>query len=390
MQFIDLAKQQRRIKSAIDRRIADVLRHGHYVMGPEVIELEDALREYTGARHCISCASGTNALLMVLLAWGVGRGDAVFVPNFTVFAVAEVVSILGATPILVDIEPDTFNISPRSLTKAIQAVKEEDPQIYPLPVRAMTKQLTPKAIVAVDLFGQAADYEIIKSIADSHDLLLLEDAAQSFGGTYADRKNCALGCNAAATSFSPANPLGCYGDGGAIFTDDENLSVALRSLRLHGKGVNKHDNVRVGLNSRLDTIQAGILLAKLEVFEQEIASRQRVAGWYEDMLHRVPGVFTPIVRMECKSAWAHYSILLAEGLRDKVVTHLSKNGVPTNIYYPRPLHQLDVFKSMKYNEADFPVSTASSRNILALPFHPYMTDDEANYICNVVAEAVDG
>ena len=390
MQFIDLEKQQQGIRENIERRIKAVLDHGKYIMGPEVGELEKKLCAVTGAKHCVSCASGTDALFMVLMAWGIRPGDAVFVPDFTFFATAEVVGLLGATPILVDIEPDTFNMCPKALEKAIHAVKAQDPQIYPIPAEARLQPLTPRAIIGVDLFGQAADYRAILRIASEHDLLVMEDAAQSLGGSYHGKKNCNLGCHASATSFFPAKPLGCYGDGGAIFTEDDELAAILRSLRVHGKGSDKYDNVRIGINGRIDTIQAAILLAKLEVFEQEIADRQAVTAWYGNGLHNVSGVRTPLVLPECESAWAQYSILLAGGLRDRVAAHLAQNGIPTNIYYPKPMHRLDVFKRLGYAENDFPVASAISRNILALPFYPYMVEDDVELVCGKIREALEG
>lgn len=390
MQFIDLEKQQQGLRENIERRIKAVLDHGKYIMGPEVGELEKKLCAVTGAKHCVSCASGTDALFMVLMAWGIRPGDAVFVPDFTFFATAEVVGLLGATPILVDIEPDTFNMCPKALEKAIHAVKAQDPQIYPIPAEARLQPLTPRAIIGVDLFGQAADYRAILRIASEHDLLVMEDAAQSLGGSSHGKKNCNLGCHASATSFFPAKPLGCYGDGGAIFTEDDELAAILRSLRVHGKGSDKYDNVRIGINGRIDTIQAAILLAKLEVFEQEIADRQAVTAWYGNGLHNVSGVRTPLVLPECESAWAQYSILLAGGLRDRVAAHLAQNGIPTNIYYPKPMHRLDVFKRLGYAENDFPVASAISRNILALPFYPYMVEDDVELVCGKIREALEG
>ena len=289
MQFIDLAKQQSHIRGAIDARIKAVLDHGNYIMGPEVRELEALFCSFTGAKHCITCSSGTDALLMPLMAWGIKQGDAVFVPPFTFFATAEEPALLGATPIFVDVDPVTFNMRPDLLEKAIEAVQKGDPSIYPLPRAACERKLTPRAVIPVDLFGQAADYQAILAIAKAHGLKVIEDAAQSFGGSRHGKMNCALGCHAAATSFFPAKPLGCYGDGGAVFTDDDELAELLKSIRVHGKGEDKYDNVRLGLNGRIDTLQAAILLAKMEIFPQEIESRQQVAAWYAQHLAGIDG-----------------------------------------------------------------------------------------------------
>lgn len=384
MQFIDLAAQQNQIRSDIETRIQKVLDHGKYIMGPEVLELEDALKEFAGARHCISGASGTDALLMTLMAWEVKPGDAVFVPCFSFFATAEVVGMLGATPIMVDIEPDTFNISIQALEKAIEAVKTQDPSIYPLPQEALLQKLTPRAVIPVDLFGQAADYTKLLPIAAKNNLLVLEDAAQSFGAEQAGKKTCAMGCHAAATSFFPAKPLGCYGDGGAIFTDDDSLAEILRSIRVHGKGSDKYDNVRIGINGRLDTLQAAILLAKMEIFPDEIKGRQEIAAAYTERLGNVAGIKTPMVREGNLSVWAQYSILVSDGKRDALASALNSKGIPTNIYYPAPMHMLAAFRQLGYVPEDMPNALASSRDILALPFHPYLTGDDVENIAKAI------
>ena len=288
MQFVDLAYQQQRIKNQLDTRIQAVLAHGNYIMGPEVKELEDKLAAYVGAKHAIGCASGTDALLLALMAYGVGPGDAVFTTPFTFIATAEVISLLGATPVFVDIDPQTFNLDPAKLELAIQALKQNDQSIYPLPrsnsildprssplkrSAPPTSDLQPRGIIAVDLFGLPADYDTINSIAKSHGLLVIEDAAQSFGANYKGKKACAL-ADIACTSFFPAKPLGCYGDGGMCFTDDDTLAEVIKSLRVHGKGGHKYDNVRIGINGRLDTLQAAILLAKFEIFPEEVDTSQ--------------------------------------------------------------------------------------------------------------------
>lgn len=388
MQFIDLDAQQKRIRQKLDQRIKSVLDHGHYIMGPEVMELETALCNFTGAKHCITCSSGSDALLMALMAWGIGAGDAVFLPPFTFFATAEMPTLLGATPIFVDIDPVTFNICPYQLTKAIAAVRSQDASIYPLPKAAADAKLKPKLVIPVDLFGQAADYAKIFHIARENGLLVLEDAAQAFGASQNGRHTCALGCDAAATSFFPAKPLGCYGDGGAIFTDDASLAERLRSIRVHGKGQDKYDNQRIGLNGRLDTLQAAILLAKLEIFADEIKARQQVSGWYESQLAAVTGITTPKIMPGNLSAWAQYCVILPEGQRQKVADCLKSKGIPTNIYYPKAQHQLAVFSSLGLAPQAMPAAFSASQNILALPFHPYMAENDVATVATAMKEAL--
>ena len=377
MHFIDLAKQQARIKDKIEARIAAVLCHGHYIMGPEVAELEERLCAFAGAKYCISCASGSDALLMTLMGWGIGSGDAAFVPAFTFFATAEMPALLGATPVFVDIDPYTFNMRPESLEQAIWDVKKSG-------------RLRPRVVVAVDLFGQPADYERLLSIASQHGLLMLEDAAQSFGGMRHGKRTCALGCHAAATSFFPAKPLGCYGDGGAIFTEDDELNARLRSIRIHGKGCDKYDNVRLGINGRLDTLQAAILLAKLDIFADELTARSRVATWYAECLAGGLGLVPPILQSGNTSAWAQYCVLLPKGKRDAVVAHLREAGIPTNIYYPKPLHMLQVFANLGYSPEDFPEAFEASRHILALPCHPYLDRASVEWVAFELSAALTG
>ncbi len=388
MQFIDLSTQQKHIRKLIDERIKAVLDHGHYIMGPEVKELEEVFCNFTGAKHCITCASGTDALLMPLLAWGIGVGDAVFMPPFTFFATAEMPSLLGATPIFVDIDPKTFNMRPDLLERAIEAVLKQDPSIYPIPKIACQKALRPKAIIPVDLFGQAADYASILSIAKTYNLYTLEDAAQAFGASQHTKMTCNLGCDAAATSFFPAKPLGCYGDGGAIFTNDDNLASVLRSIRIHGKGIDKYDNVRLGINGRLDTIQAAILLAKMQIFAQEISARQQVATYYAKALDNITQITTPHILAENISAFAQYCILLPEEKRDYVARHLKDKGIPTNIYYPKPQHILTVFEHLAYAENDMPTAMQTAKNILALPFHPYLSQEQVEMVATAIKEGL--
>ncbi len=383
MEFIDLKTQYRRLEPAIRARINAVLEHGHFIMGPEIKELEAALATTTGARHAITCASGTDALLLPLLAWGIGPGDAVFTSPFTFFATAEVIALVGATPVFVDVDPITFNISPEGLERAIRAVRQHDASIHPLPLPALRDGLVPRAVIPVDLFGVAAEYDELLPIARQHGLLVMEDAAQAFGGSYRGKPLCGLGCDAATTSFFPAKPLGCYGDGGAVFTDDDGLAEVLRSLRVHGKGSDKYENVRVGINGRMDTLQAAIMLPKVTILPDEMDARQRVAAAYTARLSGVPGITPPSVPAHCRSAWAQYSILCDR--RDALAAHLKANGVPTAIYYPKPLHVQRVFSGLGYAIGDMPVAESLSEGILSLPMHPYLSEAEQDVICGHIA-----
>jgi len=291
LDFIDLKTQQRRIKEQLDANIQKVLAHGSYIMGPEVKELEQKLASYVGIKHTIGCASGTDALLMALMAYGVGPGDAIFTTPFTFIATAEVISLLGATPVFVDIDPVTFNIDPAKLALAIQAVKANNPSLHPLPLTPNALPLTPRGVIPVDLFGLPADYDAINAIASDHGLFVIEDAAQSFGAVYKGKRAGAL-ADVACTSFFPAKPLGCYGDGGMCFTDNDELAAALDSIRVHGKGSHKYDNARIGINGRLDTLQAAILLAKFDIFPEEVQLRQNVANRYTALLTPHPSLLT--------------------------------------------------------------------------------------------------
>jgi UDP-2-acetamido-2-deoxy-ribo-hexuluronate aminotransferase len=373
MNFIDLAAQRRLIAEKLNANIAKVLAHGQYINGPEVRELENALAVYVGVRHAVGCASGTDALLMALMALEIGPGDAVFTTPFTFIATAEVISLLGAMPVFVDIDPATFNIDPAKLALAIQAVKSNDPTLHPLPLTPNSSLLIPRCVIPVDLFGLPADYDEICAVAARHDLFVIEDAAQSFGGEYKGKKACAFG-KIACTSFFPAKPLGCYGDGGMCFTDDDRLVELLRSIRIHGQGDNKYDNVRIGINGRLDTIQAAILLAKFEIFPEEIGLRQDVARRYTELLTpRSSRLTPPAVPGDSKSAWAQYSILARDGAeRTFLMAKLKEAGIPTAIYYPKPLHRQTAFAGLGYREGDFPVSDDCARRIFSLPMHPYL------------------
>lgn len=369
LDFIDLKAQQERLRPQLLERLNRVLEHGQYILGPEVFELEERLAEYVGVRHVISCASGTDALLMTLMAWGIGPGDAVFTTPFTFVATLEVICLVGATPILVDIDPRTYNLDPQSL-EATLADFGRSPR---------TAGVRPRAVIPVDLFGQPADYERINALAARHGLLVLEDAAQSFGAEYQGKKAGAL-AHAAATSFFPAKPLGGYGDGGAIFTDDDELAEILRSIRVHGQGRHRYEHVRLGLNGRLDTLQAAVLLCKLEIFPEEVARRQEVAERYSQAL---AGDFTvPYVAPGCRSVWAQYSIQSPR--REEYRARLEVAGIPTAVYYPLPLHLQPAYAFLGYQAGDFPVSEAVAQRIFSLPMHPYLTPPDQDRIIQLL------
>ena len=372
VQFIDLASQYKKLKEDIDANIYKVLNHGKYIMGPEVAELESRLAEYVGVKHCISCSNGTDALIMPLMAWGIGAGDAVFTTPFTFIATAEVLSLVGATPVFVDIDPDTYNLDPDRLEETIHKVMEEG-------------RLKPKAIIPVDLFGLPADYDKISKIANRYGLKVLEDAAQGFGGVNKDRRAGSFG-DAAGTSFFPAKPLGCYGDGGAIFTNDDDLVDVLKSIRVHGQGSDKYDNVRVGLNARLDTIQAAILLPKLKAFaEYELAARNRFAEMYTQGLCSI--VKTPLVPEGLVSSWAQYSVLARNGReRSDLQEKLKVAGVPTMVYYSKPLHLQTAYAGLGYAKGDFPVSEDVSSRVFSLPMHPYMEEKVIELVVKTISE----
>ena len=369
MDFIDLKAQQQRISPLLAENIQRVLAHGQYIMGPEIQELETKLATYVGVKHAISCSSGTDALLMPLMAYGVGPGDAIFTTPFTFIATAEVIQLLGATPVFVDIDPTTFNLDPEALAEAVGSLGQNP----------RTAHLKPRGIIPVDLFGQPADYHRIHAIAQGHGLFVLEDAAQSFGATYKGRRAGALS-EVAATSFFPAKPLGCYGDGGAVFTDDDDLAEVVRSIRVHGQGTDKYENVRIGLNGRLDTLQAAVLLAKLEVFDQEVLARQRVARQYSEALNVL--VEVPYVAQDCTSVWAQYSVLSEH--RELMLQKLRKAEIPFAIYYPLPLHLQRAFAHLGYQKGDFPVSESASQHIFSLPMHPYLSQTDQEKIVQVL------
>ncbi len=383
MQFIDLQHQQKLIHGRIMENINAVLAHGQYILGPEIKALEKNLGEFVGARHAVSCASGTDALLMALMAYGVGPGDAIFTTPFTFVATAEVISLLGATPVFVDIEPDTFNLDPRKLEEAISALEERNPQRHPLP--AGSEKLVPKGIIAVDLFGQPAEYKSINAVARNRGLFVIEDAAQSFGAEYHGAKACSL-ADIAATSFFPAKPLGCYGDGGMVFTNDDELASRLDSIRVHGKGSDKYDNVRIGINGRCDTLQAAILLAKFELFPEEIELRQKVAQRYSRLLGVSEKITCPFVKPGNKSVWAQYSALC--GQRDVVLDALKNEKIPSAIYYPKPLHVQGAYAYLGYAPEDFPVSQRTARSIFSIPMHPYLAEQDQERIAQVITKAL--
>lgn len=341
-------------------------------MGPEVNELESQLAEFIGVKHALACSSGTDALLLPLMTLGLKKTDAVFTSPFTFFASAESISLAGATPVFVDINPNTYNLDPSDLDRKIQAILDQG-------------KLTPKAVMPVDLFGLAADYEQINKTAKKYGLLVLEDAAQSFGAQYHSKKACSLG-DVAATSFYPAKPLGCYGDGGAVFTDDSSLHEELLSLRVHGQGTSgdKYDNVRIGLNARMDTIQAAVLLEKLKIYEDEIESRNQVARSYTEKLSGI--VTTPIVPENQGCVWAQYSV--QSDNREGVRSSLQDKGIPTAVFYPVPIHLSTAYRSLGYNEGDFPVSESVSKKIFSLPMHPYLEENDIKFISDAIAAAI--
>ncbi len=386
--FIDLQSQFKRIQQEVEDRVIAVLRSGQYILGPEVDCFEHKLAEFAKAKHVVACSSGTDALMIALMAKGIGPGDAVFTSPFTYFATAEVIALLGATPIFVDIDIGTFNIDPAALNAAIIALKNCDTTNSALPKWSVKKLrgLTPKGVITVDLFGLPADHGRINTIAVEHDLFVLEDAAQGFGGEVNGR--CAgtlaeVGC----TSFFPAKPLGCYGDGGALFTNDDDLAKLFRSIRVHGQGIDRYENVRLGITGRLDAIQAAVLIPKLGIFPDELIERQRVATTYETLISASPvNVITPQVPDGFRSAWAQYSVLARDqAARQVIIDQLKLAGVPTMIYYTRPLHLQKAFANLGYQAGDFPVSEQASDRIFSLPMHPYLDDEAITTIVEAMA-----
>ena len=366
MQFIDLGAQRRRIGDRLKAAIDEVVEDGRYILGPQVAEFENRLAAYVGVKHCVACANGTDALLLPLYASGIGPGDAVFVPSFTFAATAEVVALAKAEPVFVDVDPDSYNIDIASLEAAIAMIKAEG-------------RLKPRAIIPVDLFGLGADYAAIAEIAEREGLLVIEDAAQAIGGSVGG-KMCGSFGTVGATSFYPAKPLGCYGDGGAMFTNDDAFAAKLRSFAFHGKGETQYDNIHVGLNSRLDTLQAAILIEKLAILEEEMVARQAVARRYADGLGDVVKVAQ--VPEGSRSAWAQYAIETPR--RDALKAHLQDNGIPSVIYYVKPLHQQVAYRNFPVAPGGLPVSETLPERILCLPMHPYLSADDQDRIISTI------
>lgn len=366
--FIDLQAQQNRISDKIDAALQKVLGHGQFIMGPEVAELETKLAQYTGAKHVISCANGTDALVLALRAMNIGPKDAVFAPSFTFVATVEAIKIVGATPVFVDVDMETFNMCPTSLSEAIELIKSQG-------------NLAPKAIIAVDLFGQPADYTLISKVAQAESLKIIDDAAQSFGATLNGQKTGTL-ADFTTTSFFPAKPLGCYGDGGALFVENNEIAALLRSIRNHGKGKDRYDNVRIGLNSRLDTIQAAILLEKLEIFEDEMILRDKVATFYNN---NVPDSMRPQkVLKTATSAWAQYTLVHHQ--RDTVQAILKENGIPTAVYYPKPNHLQAPYRDDPVAPNGLKNTELLQQRVFSLPMHPYLEEPVQAQICDILAK----
>ncbi len=372
--FIDVAAQRARLGKSIDEAISRVLTHCQFLGGPEITELEKQLAAFSGAKHVVSCSSGTDALLMVLMAKGIGAGDAVLCPSFTFCATGEAAALTRATPVLVDVDEETFNMDAASLARGIAEAKR--------------RGLKPKVVIPVDLFGQSADHDAIAEVAAAEGLFVLDDAAQGFGASYKGRKLGSIG-HATATSFFPAKPLGCFGDGGAIFTDDDELATALRSVRVHGQGTDKYDNVRLGLTARLDTMQAAILIEKLKIFEDEIAARNAVAERYARGLGNV--VKVPHLKPGCSSVWAQYTIRLPKRTnRDAFAAALKAQGVPTAIYYPKSIHQQTAYRHFPVADGGLPVSEALSADVISLPMHAYLDEATQDRIIAAVRGALAG
>ena len=372
MKFIDLKAQYQNLQQKIEHRISDVLNHGHYIMGPEVEQLEQQLASYVGVKHCISCANGTDALQLAMMVLDIKHGDAVFCPTFTFFATAEVIAYAGATPIFADSDESTFNICPIHLEQQIKRVLREG-------------KLKPKAIIAVDLFGLPANFPEIEKIAAKYQLKLIEDAAQGFGGEINGKRAGGFG-DIATTSFFPAKPLGCYGDGGAIFTNNDEYASLFRSYRVHGKGKDKYDNVRIGINSRLDTIQAAVLLEKLAVFPVELIARNEIGSSYFDGLQSK--IKKPVIPMSYLSSWAQYTVVSEN--RDEITAMLKDQGIPTMIYYGTCMHQQTAFSYLNHKDTEFPVAAKLSKQVFSLPMHPYLEKsaqfkiiDAVNSVCSV-------
>ncbi len=374
MRFRDLQAQYQALKPDIDAAMLKVAADCDFISGAQVTLLEEELAEYVGMKHCVTCANGTDALYMALMAWGIGEGDAVFVPDFTFFASGETAAHCGATPVFVDVDEDTFNIDAASLEKAVEKVIAEG-------------GLTPRVVVAVDLFGLPADFDAVRKVADKYGLLVLEDAAQGFGGMINGRRACSFG-DISATSFFPAKPLGCYGDGGAVFTDDDGIAELLRSIAVHGKGEMKYDNIRIGLNSRLDTIQAAILSVKLQALRNgELQAVNAAAEKYTELLDGV--VSTPVIPDGFYSSWAQYTVRLeSREERDRVQAELKEKGIPTMVYYPKPMHLQKAFDDAKNHDLDCGVTERLCGTVLSLPMHPYLKDEDIRTVAQALKEVL--
>ena len=371
MQFIDLKAQQARIRSKVESNILNVLDHGQYIMGPEIKELEQQLAEYAGTKHAIACSSGTDALLLALMAHGVGPGDAIITTPFTFIATAEVISLVGATPVFVDIDPKTYNICPTAIETTLKLMKK-------------CKGVTVRGIIPVDLFGLPADYDPINAIAEEHGLFVIEDAAQGFGGEYKGKRAGSL-AEIACTSFFPAKPLGGYGDGGMCFTNDDKLMELMRSISVHGQGDDRYENVRIGINGRLDSFQAAVLTAKQEIFPEEVELRNKAAAVYNELLANIDGLTLPTVPSEMKSVWAQYCVLAkSTEARSHIQATLKEAGIPTAVYYPKPLHLQGAFENLGYSHGEFPVSEDCASRIFALPMHPYLAREDQERIAEVL------
>lgn len=369
MEFRDLKKQYQVHQKEIDDAMKTVVNEAHFISGPQVIQLEERLAAYAGVKHCVTCANGTDALQLALMAWDIGAGDAVFVPDFTFFSSGEVVPLVGAAPVFVDIDADTYNISPDSLEKAIEYVIHHT-------------DLTPRVIVAVDLFGQPAEYEKIRAIADHYNLLILEDAAQAFGGRIGERRTCSFG-DISTTSFFPAKPLGCYGDGGAVFTDNDAWADRLRSLHVHGKGGDKYDNIRIGLNSRLDTLQAAVLLAKMDFLEEELDRCDQIAAEYTKRLAGV--VKTPVILEGMRCAWAQYTVCAQNREeRERLMAVLKEAGIPTAVYYKKPMHLQQAFAGHQIEAVPCMRTEDICERCVSLPMHPYLEEAQIEAVCDRV------
>jgi dTDP-4-amino-4,6-dideoxygalactose transaminase len=369
--FIDVGAQRRRLGRAIDDAITRVTTHCQFIQGPEVVEFEARLAEFCGARYAVGCASGTDALMLVLMARGVGPGDAVICPAFTFCATAEVVVLLGATPVFADVDAETFNLNAGSVKRAAATAKRFG--------------LKPKVLIPVDLFGLPADYDALLAVAKDEGLFVLDDAAQGFGAMYKGRKLGTI-APATATSFFPAKPLGCYGDGGAVLTDDAGLVEVLKSLRVHGQGADKYDNVRIGMTSRLDTVQAAVLIEKLKIFADEIEARDRAARRYADGLKDVSIV--PVVPDGMTSVWAQYTIRFKPGVRDELAAKLKAQGIPTAIYYPKPLHRLEAYKSFPVADNGIPTTDQLAEEVISLPMHAYLDAATQDRVIEAVRAAL--